>query len=112
MPAAETLFPGLVTVGVSLLAATQFRVISSILVAGSTGAKLRVKGWNGTALVDLAATPGAGDLPLAIGGTTVFGPWTTITTLCRIDNQSLALYGVGGDAIADPIFSSVRVEYK
>ena len=106
MPAALTAFPNVPVQEVSLASATQFRLSYTATVAGSTGAKLRLT----RASVDIAESPGAGDL--AVNSFRGSGAWVNLGATYRTDAGVVNLHGLGGDATVDPAFTVVRMDYR
>ena len=40
------------------------------------------------------------------------GDWAPINALSRVENSSIALTGMGGNATADPAFGWITMEYR
>lgn len=109
MPAAETVFLGSFnTVLVDLSGFTQFRLSAYLTAAGNSSAVLRLWHWSNAAL---AETPALGDLAINATGNINTG-WVPIRSASRIANAQIELRGAGGNAIADPIFRSIRAEFR
>lgn len=115
MPAAETLLASaLAATGADLSGATEFRLIVFVQVAGSSSAKLRVRDGGGGSKEttnETANVAGAGDVAINTTGVK-FGSWVTMRAGARIANGILWVYGLDGDAAADPVFRNIRVEYR
>lgn len=113
MPLALTPFLGASslsnTVRVDLSNATQFRIIATVVNSPAVNAALRVRDLDDA--VDLATVTGDADCFIA-QDTTFAGPWATIRVASRTASRAIALYGLGGNATADPVFVNVRMEYR
>lgn len=108
MPASLSSFPSALSGSADLSNATQFRIYAYVGVAGASGAKLRVCDQ---AAGDIASVTGAGDVDISAAGWNA-GSWTTIAVSKRISNSFLVLRGLNGNAVADPSFGVIRMEYK
>ena len=92
---------------VDLSQATQFRLIVVVRTSGASAAVLRV------ALVaggQLSSVSNAGDVPINAGGT-YKSSWVSIAVAARTDAE-VYIQGQGGDAVNDPAFGIIRMEYK
>lgn len=92
--------------------ATEFRIMAYI---GSTvppaiaGTVLRLK----VGSAHLSETDNAGDLSIAgASAAIVVGSWTSIRPSFRSTNPSIVTYGAGGDAVKNPAFGNIRMEYR
>ena len=116
MPAAETAFNGGVTpfyARPDLSQATEFRLAVTQGAGAATGAKIRLKYWTGSGYADLATSAGAGDCTLGTSGTdAVVGSWAGIAVAARVASPTVTVFGLGGDATADPTFYMIRMEYR
>jgi hypothetical protein len=109
MPSAETIFNGAFSgIMVDLSESTEFRLSAYVQVAGHSTAELRVKVGSGAQLSEVS---GAGDLAINSVGL-VTTAWVSIAPLQRVGSAHLYLYGVGGNATADPEFRHIRMEYR
>ena len=108
MPSGTTNFPsgGSVAI-VDLSKATEFRIYAYMMAAGASGALLRV--FSGAS--DLADPSGSANVTINASGNCL-GAWAPIRASARIENCQVLLLGGGGDAVIDPIFGQVRMEYR
>lgn len=115
MPAAESLWNGSWenTSIVDLTNATQFRLNLRVIVSGSTGSKVRLKYSinGGGTWIDLASPAGAADLTINTINLRV-SPWVTVAAGAKTASTLIGLFGVSGNATADPIITDVKLEYR
>lgn len=116
MPAAETELAGATRTRqrADLADARQARLGVRVIVAGSAGAELRVKASPNDTLanfVELADVAGAGNVLINVVGTRLSG-WFDVAAANRTADRFVALFGIGGDGVADPSFGVIFVEFR
>lgn len=116
MPAGETEFAGGVTTRqrVNLAGKTSFRIQVGVGTGGFAGSKLLVKysldsGATWTTIETAAGT--TGDVAVSSTGLQV-GASATLATAAAVSSVWLAVFGVSGDGVVSPTFSSVIVTFS
>lgn len=116
MPAAETEYFGATRSRqrANLVEARQARLGVRVIVAGLAGAELRVKASPDDTLanfVELADVAGAGDQLIDAVGTQL-SAWFDVAAANRTADRFVALFGIGGNGVADPQFGVIFAEFR
>lgn len=114
MPAASTLLLGSMASirPIDLSQYTQVRLVVSTIVAGPTGAKMRLaySATEPTDINDVASIP-ATDTEVEDATVTTSSGWQAIPTEARADVY-LAIIGSGGDGAIDPSFGVIEAQFR
>jgi hypothetical protein len=95
-----------------LSAATQYRVVASMFVAGSSGSDVNLHYSSDNITFQVAdAGGGEGECVVDVGGNT-FGNWTDLVAGAKINPCYLAIKGKDGNDATDPRFAWLAVQFK
>lgn len=96
---------------VDLSGAIQFRLVVTQSVAGFAGTKLRAQYSTNNSTFNQMDSDTSGDLDIGTGTGVKVGAWTNLVAGAKADVW-VQLYTIGGDAVADPAFTEIYVQYK
>ncbi len=91
--------------------ATQYRVIVNQIVAGAAGADFNLQYSTDGTTFQAADTGGAGECAVGTGTGVKSGAWTNLVSGAKADVH-LRIVGKDGDAVADPQWREILVEFR